>query len=118
MRSLLRTRSGVFIMDEAITLDEARDLAEAGTLAERMLSPDWPLGHLPRTVVPVRMSKRVINGGKIPLGALNSPDIGEGQVTRIYLNDRFWGLAVRQGNELVWKAQIAPEETEESKACE
>ena len=118
MRSLLRTRSGVFTIDEAITLDEARALAETGTLTERMLPPDWPLSHLLRTDMPARMSKRVINGAKIPLTALNSPYIGEDQVTRVYLNDQFWGLAVRQGDELVWKAQIAPEETEESKACE
>ena len=118
MRSLLRTRSGVFTMDEAITLDEARALAEAGTLAERLLPPDWPLGHLPRTDAPARMGKRVINGAKIPMNGLDNPDIGEGQVTRVYLNDQFWGLAERRENELVWKAQIAPEATGENKACE
>ena len=118
MRSLMRTRSGAFTMEEALTLDEARTLAEAGTLAERMLPPDWPLGHLPRTDVPARMSKRVINGAKISLEGCPGADIGEGRVTRIYLEGCFWGLAERRGNELVWKAQIAPEETEENKACE
>jgi tRNA pseudouridine55 synthase len=117
MRSLMRTRSGAFTAEDALTLDEARALADEGRLTERMLPPDWPLGHLPRTDVPARMSKRVINGAKIPLDD-RSAAIGEDQVTRIYLDGAFWGLAVRKGNELVWKAQIAPEETEESKQCE
>ena len=117
MRSLMRTRSGAFTAEDALTLDEARALADEGRLTERMLPPDWPLGHLPRTDVPARMSKRVINGAKIPLDDRYA-DIGEDQVTRIYLDGAFWGLAVRKGNELVWKAQIAPEETEESKQCE
>ena len=68
--------------------------------------------------VPERMGKRVANGAKIPLGGWNSPALPEGGVTRIYLDHVFWGLAVREGEELVWKAQIAPEEAEEKQACE
>ena len=118
MRSLLRIRSGAFTADNAITLDEARSLAETGDLKGRMLPPDWPLGHLPRTDVPARMRKRVLNGAKIPLERWNGPDLPEDAVTRIYLDGEFWGLAIRKENELVWKAQIAPEETKENKACE
>jgi tRNA pseudouridine55 synthase len=118
MRSLLRTRSGAFTIDNAIPLEEARALAEAGTLTGRMLPPDWPLGHLPRTDIPERMSKRVANGAKIPLGGWNSPVLPEGGVTRVYLDNEFWGLAVREGKELAWKAQIAPEAAEEKQGCE
>ena len=118
MRSLLRTRSGAFTLEEAMTLEEARALAEAGALAERMLPPDWPLGHLPRTEAAPRMGKKVVNGAKIPLAACRGEEIGEGRVTRVYLEGRFWGLAERRGDELAWKAQIAPEEKEENRACE
>lgn len=118
MRSLLRTRSGAFAISDALTPEEAGRLAAAGELTERILPPDYPLGHLPRTDVPAAMGKRVANGARIPLDGWNHSGIREGEVTRIYLNDCFWGLAVRQGRELIWKAQIAPEETEESKACE
>ena len=113
MRSLLRTRSGAFTADDAITLEEARALAEEGKLTARMLKPDYPLQHLPRIDVPARMSKRVINGAKIPLDGWESPDLPENRAVRIYLKDEFWGLAVRTGSELAWKAQIAPEESEE-----
>ena len=33
----------------------------------------------------------------------------EGEPVRIYLAGEFWGIAVRREEELVWKAQIAPE---------
>ena len=118
MRSLLRTRCGAFTLESALTLDEARALAAAGKLAGRMLPPDYPLSHLPRTDVPPGMRKKVINGAKIPTDGWKSPEIGQGRVTRIYLDNQFWGLAVRQGRELIWKAQIAPEETEENGVCE
>ena len=116
MHSLLRTRSGAFTIENALTLDEVGKLAETGKLSQRILPPDWPLGHLVRTDVPVKMSRRVINGAKIPLEGWSGPEIPDGTVTRIYLDGAFWGLAVRHGEELVWKAQIAPEKTGESKA--
>lgn len=117
MRSLLRTMSGVFTLDSAIPLEEAKGLAEAGELIGRMLPPDYPLGHLPRTDVPERFAKKVVNGARIPLDGWDHPDMEENAVARIYLEGRFWGLAAAQGNELAWKAQIAPEEAGENEAC-
>ena len=46
MRSLVRTRSGFFPLEEALTLEEARELAAEGTLAERLIPLDAPMGHL------------------------------------------------------------------------
>ena len=116
MRSLNRTRSGVFSAENALSLEEARDLAAAGELRNRLLPPDWPLGHLPRTDVPDQLEKLVVNGAKIPLQGWTQTAPDEGQPTRIYLRDAFWGIAVRRGRELVWRAQIAPE-TEEDRTC-
>ena len=108
MRSLTRTRSGAFTIGTAITLDEARSLAGAGTLEARLLPPDFPLAHMPRTDVPARLAKKVANGAKLPAdGCAGVP--ADGAVTRIYLRGEFWGIAVREGNELVWKALIVPE---------
>ena len=119
MRSLVRTRSGAFSIGEAMTLEEARERAAAGTLEEKILPPDYPLQHIPRADVPEAYARRVVNGAKIPLGAWCSLKTEEGQTVRIYLKDVFWGIAERKGTELVWKAQIAPEETEEGKKqCE
>ena len=117
MRSLLRTRSGAFTMDEALTLDEAAKLAEAGELEKRMLPPDYPLGHLPRIDVPAKFSRKVINGARIPADGCGGESIPEDTAARIYLYGVFWGIAIRREGELAWKAQIAPEERE-NKECE
>ena len=109
MRSLTRTRSGAFEISSAMTPDEARALAEQGTLAERLLPPDYALAHLPRADAPARLRKPVENGAKLPLIS-PAAELQDGEPLRIYLEGRFWGIAARRGDELVWKVQIAPED--------
>ena len=108
MRSLIRTRSGVFTKETAITLEEARELAAEGRLAERMLLPDHPLGHLKKAEIPEKYAKQVAAGAKIPAGALRAKT-GENENLRVYLNGEFWGIMHRDGDMLAWKVQIAPE---------
>ena len=108
MRSLIRTQSGVFTKETAITLEEARELAAEGRLAERMLLPDHPLGHLKKAEIPEKYAKQVAAGAKIPAGALRE-ETGENENLRVYLNGEFWGIMHRDGDMLAWKVQIAPE---------
>ena len=109
MRSLVRTRSGVFTLDTAIPLDEARELAERGKLMSRMMAPDAPIGHIPRIDIKPRYSKPVTAGAKLPLEAAVNEAPADGTIVRVYLEDQFWGMAERQGNLIVWRAVIAPE---------
>ena len=109
MRSLLRTKSGAFTEENALTLDEAGKLAAEGRLAEKMLAPDWPLGHLKRIDIPAGYAKQVAAGAKIPVSALTGEKTEEAENLRVYLNNEFWGIMHRDGNMLVWKVQIAPE---------
>ena len=109
MRFLLRSQSGVFRLDTTMTLEEAAAYKEEGTLAEHLLALDMPLQHLPRVDAGNRIRKLVENGAKLPLKAVRGDELSEGQVTRVYLNDQFWGMAAREGDMLVWRAQIAPE---------
>ena len=104
MRSLIRIRSGVFTTETALTLDEARELAAEGKLAERMLPPDYPLRHLPRVDIPAKYAKQVAAGAKIPAENLS----GNGPF-RVYLEGKFWGIMQKNEDMLAWKAQIAPE---------
>ena len=90
------------------SLDEARELAAQGTLAERMLPPDYPLGHLRRADLPDRFAKQVAAGAKIPVEGIGA-DIPEHENLRVYLAGAFWGIMRREGGLLVWRAQIAPE---------
>lgn len=108
MRSLLRTRSGVFRIQDALTLDAMKDLAEEGRLAEKLMPPDYPLQHLPHADVRPELRKAVINGAKLPVPE-GTENIEEGKPVRIYLDGSFYGLAERRGNELKWKVLIAPE---------
>ena len=110
MRSLVRTRSGVFTTETGITLEEARALAAEGRLGEKMLAPDWPIQHLQRVDIPARFAKQTTAGAKIPAAGI-AEDAAEEDNLRVYLAGRFWGIMRRDGNSLVWKAQIAPEET-------
>ena len=109
MRSLTRTRSGPFRIEDAVTIEEAKEMAEKGILIRKLLPPDYPLGHLPRTDLPSTMAKLVINGARMPVTP-ETEALSEGEPVRIYLEGSFWGIALRHGEELAWKAQIAPEE--------
>ena len=113
MRSLIRTRSGAFSIENAISLEEARELAETGTLEKHLLPPDYALAHMKRADIPARLKKTVVNGAKLPLVS-GTDDLEEDEPVRIYLEDCFWGIAARRGNELIWRALIAPEEAEET----
>ena len=109
MRSLTRTRSGVFTLETAITLEEARELAAEGKLREKMLPPDYPLAHLRRVDIPRKYARQVAAGAKIPAEILRE-EATETENLRVYLEDAFWGIMRREGDTLVWKAQIAPEQ--------
>ena len=108
MRSLTRTRSGVFCIEDAITLEQAAQLKEDGKLPEKLFPPDFALGHLASAEIPAKLKKLVKNGAKLPIP--DGTEAAEGEALRIYTEGRFWGIAARQGDQLSWKVQIAPEE--------
>lgn len=109
MRFLLRSQSGVFRLDTAMTLEEAAAFAQEGSLSQHLLALDMPLQHLPRVDASARLHKQVENGAKLPLKWISGDELAEGQATRVYLNNEFWGMAVREGEMLTWRALIAPE---------
>ena len=110
MRFLLRSQSGAFDLSTAMTLEEAAAYAEAGVLPEHLLPLDWPLQHLRRVDVPTALSKLVANGGKLPCKRLQAEALPEGKPVRVYMNEAFWGIAAREKDLLLWRAQMPPEE--------
>lgn len=111
MRFLLRAKSGAFDLATAMTLEEITAMAQAGTLQQHLLPLDMPIQHLPRVDAGAWIDKLVRNGVKLAVKACKgAKDLQEGQATRVYLHDQFWGMAVREGDFLLWRAQIAPEE--------
>jgi len=117
MRSLVRTRSGMFTLEDAISLDETRELAENGTLAERLIPPDAPLGHLPAVRFGAGFRRKISAGAALPVRGAEGALPEDGSVVRVYLEDAFWGIMQRNGDMLAWKCQIAPEERGEPTAC-
>ena len=112
MRFLLRNRSGAFTLETAMTLEEAAAYQQRGELQQHLLPLDMPLQHLPRVEVAPRLAKQVMNGVALPLRAAKGAEhLAEGQATRVYMNDQFWGMAGREGDSLSWRALIAPEVT-------
>lgn len=109
MRSLIRTRSGFFTLDGALTLEEARELAEEGKLGQRLIPMDAPIQHLRRMDAPTGLARMVAAGAKLPLDQMSGEEPEENGVTRIYLENAFWGMAERRGDQLVWRAQIPPD---------
>ena len=109
MQSLIRTCSGAFRIEDAVSPEEARELSAAGKLAERLLPADYALAHLPRADMPDRYRKLIVNGAKMPLTD-ETGQLKESEPVRIYLDGSFWGIAARREEELVWKVQIAPED--------
>ena len=112
MRSLLRTQSGVFRIENAVSLEEVKELANEGKLTQKLFPPDFPLEHLPRADAPEKMRKMIENGAKIPL-IQGTEMLKTDDPVRIYLDNRFWGIATRQGNHLAWRVLIAPEDIAE-----
>ena len=109
MRSLTRTKTGSFLLDTAITPDQARALAAKGELKDYMLPVDFPLQHIKRIDAPESLEKLVWNGAKLPFGSWIGEIPDECEPVRIYLKNEFWGIAERRKEILAWRALITPE---------
>ena len=62
LAALRRTRAGRFKIESAMTLDELAQLAQAGSIADRIISLDATIGHLPPLVMNEIDLRRVTNG--------------------------------------------------------
>jgi tRNA pseudouridine55 synthase len=67
MSHLVRTRSGPFSLEQALTLEEIEAYAGEGTIAQRLLPMQSALPHLPKTTIPEALERRVINGRELSL---------------------------------------------------
>ncbi len=90
MSFLLRTRSGVFDIARAVTLET---LAETG-VAPHLLELDAPLEHLPAVVLDARYRHAVTNGNPVP----ENTGLNRGEIVRVYLEDAFAGIGEAAGN--------------------
>lgn len=96
MTALRRTHACGFTLADAVTLDEARALSEAGTLEEKLRPVESLFIHLPEVAVSAAQAVRFQNGGQLDLSRIarfrrEKPE--EGQAFRVKGEDgAFLGL--------------------------
>lgn len=103
MRFLLRTRSGFFSIDDAVTLEEFTSAALKGS-AEDLLSPvDAPLQSMPRADLPPELFRPALNGVKLPLSAF---PVLRNEPVRVYLENEMLGIAIPKDENLVFSVLL------------
>jgi tRNA pseudouridine55 synthase len=93
MSYLVRTESGVFNTENAVTLEQLAEKAERGEQGELLLPPDMPFSALARLDIPDENLFSVANG--CPLPADKAESGAEGELRRAYANGIFAGLMHR-----------------------
>ena len=77
LAQLRRTAAGPFTVSQALTLDELRRQAEAGTLAESLPHPRTLLPDLPATTVDMWAAGRLRNGNPVNLPEFSSAPLAK-----------------------------------------
>lgn len=98
MTALRRTVAVGLSVEDALSLDTARALAEDGTLATRLIPTEQALQAYPPLTVSEGQAVRFRNGGALALNRLKGTPVG---LTRVYAPDNtFLGLGRPEGEEL------------------
>ncbi len=103
MRFLLRTQSGSFCIEDAITLEELTEAVQHGEAQKMLLPLDYPLMQLRRIDIPQRLWKQAVNGVHLPAQAFS---LEEGEQARMYADHELIGIAKRQNDELVFSVLL------------
>jgi tRNA pseudouridine55 synthase len=80
LERLRRLSAAPFSIDDAVTMEEAEELADAGQLDRRFIPLDRALSFLPEVCVSGQMAKMVSHGRPLPLSALDSSRLKPGPV--------------------------------------
>lgn len=104
MTALRRTKACGFTLADAVTLDKAKALSEAGTLEEKLRPVESLFAHLPAVTVSGAQATRFGNGGqldlkRIPTFRKKKPEAG--LIFRVKTEDgAFWGLGKTEPEQL------------------
>ena len=94
MTALTRTKSSVFSMEDAKTLDEIRSTAEVGDVRSLLMPPDSVFGDLKRINVTDAVRTRLLNGAlsrvEVPVGRYRAyaPDGGFIGITEVFTGEK------------------------------
>ena len=107
MRFLLRTQSGVFTLEQAVTLETWTEKEDRTPLLMRM---DEPLAHLPMARVGGQQKKAVLSGSPLTVFEEIDETVRKGGLVRVYCGDVFAGLGRWQGEALRFQAMLMEQE--------
>lgn len=107
MRFLLRTRSGPFGLDTAVTLEALAERAARGTLSECLLPPEAGLGHMTMAQVPPDLEKAVRNGGHVPWDRFSAQGVSAENPFGLWLGDTLLAVAQRRDDEVKVRTWLA-----------
>lgn len=98
MTHLIRMSSGVFMIEDALTLEEISYLAESGQIHSVLHGVDAPFMDYPRLDISNNAANRVLSGVVTNLIAFVSETPDDEQKFRIYSNDEFIGIGAYSGS--------------------
>ncbi|MBQ9915257.1 MAG: pseudouridine synthase, partial [Clostridia bacterium] len=84
MSSLVRTKSGPFLLEDAVTPEELSEAAKNGRLSEMLLPPEFVLSEYPAVSVNNEVAAKLKNGLRMRPGQLGIREASVGDTFRIY----------------------------------
>lgn len=84
MKSLLRTRVGIFELEDSITLAEIEQMRDEGTLEQHIYAVDSVFGAYPKAVLQEEALRLVRNGNPLAKNMLDIQTPQEGMLVRLY----------------------------------
>lgn len=106
MESLLRVKSGQFVLENSMKLSEIVQQMEAGTLEEKLIHPDELFKAYPAMKTKKEGEKLLYNGNPMPETLLDGEDAAQenGSMVRIYDSQgEFIGLYIYQAERRWYK---------------
>ena len=103
MAFLLRTKSGVFELENAVTPEEYLQSVQEGE--PKLLPCDAPIRHIPAVHLGDNLEHAVRNGNPIRLKNWKNPP-QEGSVLRVYLGEQFAGMGQVKNGEIRFRCML------------
>lgn len=92
MTSLCRTSACGFTLENAITIEQAKELANADNLESVLHSVEGVFTPYRQVAITQPQAKRFCNGGQLDLSRLKIKNLVDGEIIRVKQDDRFIGL--------------------------
>lgn len=92
---LIRTATGVFTLEDSVTIAEILEAVHQKRLAELLLPIDWGLGTFQKVLIKEQVVKKAINGVQLQIGDYEDcpKNLHVGQLMRIYFGDKLISLS-------------------------